>query len=368
MIAMIDDILPKISKNVYEVLTPTGKIRGFMTFLELRRAILPQHFLKSMALETNEGDVFMRLRRVTDGANYEIFEKDICLVFSMEDWGKDFACIDILDKSLPLHADIKKHFADPSRVRSELHSGSCRVTFVSFSKNKTRSVTSDVLYHENGTVEEVTADMLAELRCIGSTNQLDVINYDIPTVKGECGSLVFRGDKIVGMHAHGNGRMGQAVLVDLQVLMTTYDQAPEPAGLPDMKFSEFEVDSKGWSIHQGINIEACNGAVVTPMLPATSTFTKNDFTRWNPSGPIKPTVFPVDCSIENYSAARAKYGPKEQNIDSELLDKAVEFYGDFLLSIPNHEKLTRVLTLREAIKGIPGIVDPMDHQTSPALS
>lgn len=367
-VAWIENIVPKIRKNTYECLTTMGNVMGFITALEKRRFMSPSHFLVTRANNTVEGEVFLRLRNCETSALYEVYEKEISIVHDMHDEGKDYVIFDVNNNSIPLHADIKKHFANPTVTRSKLMSGLNSVTLVSFNKKLQRMSRANVNYYDFGsaTVSDDTK-LLAELPVVGHPIRLDCIDYDIPTVSGECGSLVFMGDKIIGFHAHGNGFRGQASLVDILTLEHSYSSSPtaKNCGVEDLEFEPFEYDKSNMVLTQGLSLDNRDSALLVPFHPPVSVYVKSDFERWNPTGPIQPTVYPVDVHPGKMGPARAKYGPVETELDQVKFDYALETYKKFVLKPEAEGCVRKVYSLKEVITGVPGELPPLDHTTSP---
>ena len=215
-----DSILPKIWKNTYQVLSPSGNQFGYVTMTHGRVGVCNSHFFTSLEKTVDSGEeVFLRLRKTrktdlsVEAPTWEIKAKDIFILEDFDRRGKDFLRFEICDPRFPEHSDIRKHFARSSEVRRRIAEGLSRVVFVSFGERRIREVQSDIIYvkHENSdmaaNVEEVEAHPLAELNVKGGVRRIDLIEYPINTVQGECGSLVFMGNKIIGIHSHGNGRV-----------------------------------------------------------------------------------------------------------------------------------------------------------------
>ena len=105
--------------------------------------------------------------------------------------------------------------------------------------------------------------------------------------------------------------------------------------------------------------------VIGKLDPPTSIFVKNDYQRWNEHGPIVPTVFPVDVHPNRMGQALENYRSVELDIDPDVMAEVVRVYTQFITTRPFVDIPIRVLTLEEAILGVPGIVDPLDHSASP---
>lgn len=363
-VGWMENVLPKIRGNTRIVHGKRAK-RGYCTFIERRIAIMPSHFLERAAQETEQGEVFFTLTDLEGGSRVDVYEEDITVLDDRNEYGKDLVVIEIHRNDIQFFPDIKKHFGNPVDYRAKLHDGLSRVTFVNFGASRDRMHTSDVLYYHGGTIEEADAKTLAQCVVKDQPLRYDCLEYNIPTRPGECGSLVFFGDKIIAIHTSGNGTFGQGPIVDLTILQSSYEALPREEA-KDVDFTAFEALAMAETKNHSYDLSVHDGVIMAPISPPTSLYTKNDFFRWNPAGPIKTTVVPVDAHPARYPKARAKYGPVETNVDKELFDLAIQYYGDYLLSFPA-EKIKRVLTLKEAIMGIPGQIEPLDHQTSPGL-
>ena len=63
-------------------------------------------------------------------------------------------------------------------------------------------------------------------------------------------------------------------------------------------------------------------------------------------------------ALENYRSV-------ELNVDPDIMSEVVRVYTQFITTRPFTDIPIRVLTLEEAITGVPGMIDPLDHSASP---
>jgi hypothetical protein len=362
----LETVVPKVTNNMYEVVTPGGSIMGMLTFVQDRRALFPHHYLTTITDilgEVPDDVIFLRIRKV---GSDKLIEIRACEMKMICDWtgDKDLVLMEFTTGAVPLHADIRKHFVNPITQERNNLSGKFRITFVN---PKRFHSTNGVAVEMSDGIIEADAMIAAKVPIANGETRLMCISYNIPTKKGECGSLIFVGDKIAGVHAHGNGTMGQCPQINIVMLHDAYEN-PQDSTVADVSaFEPFEYDTSKLAHPQGYDLDVHVGDYIAPCSPPSSTFVKKDYVRWNPSGPIQPTVIPVNAEPANFPYARSKYMKVVEEIDDEIFELAAVFLGTHYMNLPNDNPVKRILTPIEAVVGVPGLIEAMEHNSSPGF-
>lgn len=356
-----ENVLNPVKTNCYSVVSPSGVHAGYGLFIARKRFLMLEHYWESIKTWEYEDDAYLVIRR--EDVEYRIRESAITLV---KDWSselRDLVILDLLDSSIPLHRDITTHFVEAKDNSLDMLSHPFKITFVN----------PAIVWGETAVLQEVVPDpvlakIVSEVKIVGKpTPNIDCIAYPIPTKKGDCGSLIFYKGKIVGLHAHGNGGWGQATRVSKEMLFEAYYEAPVGCEKPD-EFEDLHVDP-GWIyVNESYDPEVRSPIVVAVAKPPANSFVKQDIVRWNAKGPLQPSKVPVNATISNYGSARVKYGPKDENIDYEVMDVVSAVYSGHINRRPNPNVVKRILSATEAVVGVKGTsIDPMDHTSSPGF-
>jgi len=360
----MDNVVPVVQKNTYSVITPSGKFAGTILFVERKRAIFLWHYFETAVDWVYPDGAVFRLQK--GDKTYSIMEEHIHFVKNFNEQMNDGCLVDVLHPDLPLHKNISKHFVDPRETDMEMLKGTFKIAFVN---TRMIYVEDAVMLSLGSGIEEADAKIVAEVTIAGSPEpRINCIGYMIPTQDGDCGSVVFYKGKICGIHAHGNGRSGQATRWNKLMLQEAYKSPIDEGAEKASEFEPFDVDFTGVYHNEAYDDSVRSPVKIGIASPPMNTFVKKWYVPWNEEGPLKSSKLPCNPVISNYPAARSKYGYFETKFDTEVMDFCALVYGDHILKRPNPEPIKRLLTASESIQGIADTsIGPLDQTTSPGF-
>lgn len=357
-----EHVLPSLHKATWVMLNPQDAVAGYLQCLGENFFVCPEHFfvsLESWAAETDRPFLVL----LKDEARYEISEDQIEVVKNFDDVHSDLIIFKINNGRLPRGKSILKHFEDPVSADAYKLKGTFEVTLVLPGKLTTNGASLMPL----APVKDNNATLVAEVAVAGKPYPVvNCIAYNIETKKGQCGAFVVSNGKICGIHTHGNGRIGQACRINVRQIRDALGITAVDSNMYPAIFEDLSAELQPIMVSQ-IYDESCRTGISVGYLERpNTTFTRENLTRWNEAGPLKPTVVPVNAKAKNYPVARKKYGFKPENIDEEVWERVADIFGHHFCQRPNPNQLQRLLSTFEAIRGLEGTsIDPLDQTTSP---
>lgn len=234
---------------------------------------------------------------------------------------------------------------------------------------------SEVIPISNFTYEDVTCN-------IG-------YKYNIATKVGDCGKPLFVTDSrstvpmLVGFHTAGNGSTGFATTLDIEEVNGASDYFSDLLGKPLISYEDVDsetvdivADTK--SIVEAFKKEGCLPANLIPEAMEVSGLTMPTTTKVRKS-PLYDTYHPPTCKpaylkpfvkdgviIDPLQLARAKLCPPRPAVNMKLLKSVTNIYirKSITNSVMDSTDPPRVLTMKEAIEGIPGKLKGLPRKTS----
>jgi hypothetical protein len=357
------EIQTKLFRNIYSIGNTDADVPlGFVFFVRGRQAITNRHIAQFMRKEikienTNESytTTVANLRISTLPTTSNHFDKDLVLI--------EFP------RHVRVHADLTKYFM--TKTDLSLHQSLAKVALVNHRAAHT------VRYSQQCRAINVPFKLTVDGQ---STYIREAYEYDVETVKGDCGSVLIAFDKnferkIIGIHmARGVGiYLGVSVAIHTGCLNEFFEahQSLYPDSPPD---------------------STANGQCNIPCEPTDKTFDG----QYLPLGIVEQIYQPLKTNIHKsplygviatpltkpaclarfrnaegdvvdpFVNARKKALTDSVEIDEEILKRSVNHYSDLMMrNIDPFDQI--VLTREQAIEGIEGESTylPIKRNTSP---
>lgn len=240
---------------------------------------------------------------------------------------------------------------------------------------------------------------ISQVSCDGAPLVTVGVPYEVPTVKGDCGSILFLGEdsnhgNIIGFHVAGNGIAGFASLVTREVLLEhlgdTYE-CQSNIQLYDPLFCKLEhevevfdnglLEAYNQDIGYAIRVERNTLYYLLGhyqfgcLTPAVNIARKSKLKTSTFNGCFKipyehlryPAIMHSVDGLDPYDIALERYSTPDSSCDSRIVDYAVKDYQKLLLDLSR--STTMVYTFETAISGIEGdkYFNSLNRKTSPGF-
>jgi len=268
----------------------------------------------------------------------------------------DYALI-ALPTSMDAFPNLHKHICTAAEMR---HFTNVRVNLLNFEKNK------QVI--RNG--EAVASD--APIACEGNREIRQAYEYQIPTIPGDCGSLLIAENKmlahkIIGIHSLGTPNFNASTCLTYERISRLLEEIPAEfqISVPEMEMIR---ETNGELLHQDAPIS--NVRNMGELLRIVATPTKSNISPSPLHGKIedcKPTCKPArmfNPSNDPMTMGLKKVANLPDPVDSELLKKCSNHFFSGPKICGNSQ--ARILTYEEGVSGCKELgVVPLNRTTSP---
>lgn len=254
------------------------------------------------------------------------------------------------------------------------------------------------LSDDHSTMQRISGvSQVSQVSCDGATLVKIGIPYEIPTVKGDCGSLLFLGEdsnygNILGLHVAGNGSAGFSSVLTREVLLSFLGDAYECQSdiqILDPLFcrvdSEVEIFDSGLLDHYkqnigyGVRVERSTlyyllghyqYGCITPSVNIARK-SKLKTSSFNgcfsiPSDKIRyPAIMHTVKGIDPFDLALERYSTPDLCCDKRIIAYARDNYKALILSLPCSTR--KVFDFKTAVAGIEGdkYFNSLNRKTSP---
>jgi hypothetical protein len=330
-----------VKSNMYSIFLEDGSHSsyiGSLTFIRSRWAIFPEHFWYYFKERALLGDFNIILESVCSNRVLEFtVEQFLTKVISLNRHQHiDVSAVYLTDA--PEHKNILDKFVYESDLSKEIYEIGLYVptSFGMMASFSSCDLRGPLKVEENGT----------------SWTLPRTLNYSIPTMKGDCGSLVFLNEpslrgKIVGLHAAGivGGVGGMATIVTRDDFDILEFNRIEPQGAHELPLiGDFEYIGRATPAGRALNTQ-----IVASKLHSS----------WGPAkkAPARLKYYSVGNDlVDPQVTALMKYGRHLPDIPERLLTISCQYlahlsHGKFR----DMHKSPRVFSVEQATLGIPGV-------------
>jgi len=371
-----ENVVEVVGKNVYELFMNTTKV-GYALAIGGRDMVILNHYLT--AARKASSDLQWTFKKPGSSEDYFSLPFKEIEVYDCDE-SMDYAYIRVPD--LPEQRQIRKHIsthADQGRLMTD------RVNTIGLWKPGVLwGVDSKVL-----TREDVVADqwllstsswnLTAKERVKtddGWVERVNLISYKIPTKSGMCGTPIFAGNKIVGLHSAGNGIWGHSAKLILEKNISALAGMEASGELSRLELDE-KYDLSGVTIVDEntvfnslpYNGDVHNGILIGFTDKPTSVFVKRDMVKIstnNPEFPL-PKREPVMTQPRMYASARSGYNPDTDVIyDRDIMAAVKRVMGNQLSELAEGYSMAP-LKWSEVIMGDQDGIKAMETSTSPGF-
>lgn len=279
----------------------------------------------------------------------------------------------------PKFSDIRAHFPEASELEG------IETLEINLAKATTNDETGKLVMTYRGgraSIEYDVSDPYLD-RVSGKTySSMGFLTYDIATVSGDCGSLVFAvnntlSSKLIGMHTAtlGNSRnIGQLLLYD--ILEELFDLVPEPVAQSGFAYKEAKTpvtdacdNPTRLVFPQTIEVLTVEDKLATSTGMGKTSLRPTPFEPLLLDGSHLPAVCAAidlpegeDLLLMNFMK-KSKYHPV---FPQDLVDEAWDVFTQNVLNTSTEAEINRNLTFEEAWDGIPALdyIDAIPKDTS----
>jgi len=330
-----------VRSNMYSIFLECGaqsSYIGSLTFIRTRWAIFPQHFWSYFKERALLGHFNIILESVCTNKVLEFtVEQFLTTVISLNrNRNIDVSAVYLTDA--PEHKNILDKFVNESDLSKEIYEIGLYVptSYGMMASFASCDLRGPLKVEENG--------------CSWTLPR--TLNYQIPTMKGDCGSLVFLNEpssrgKIVGVHAAGivGGVGGMATIITREDFEILPFNRIEPQGAHDLPLiGDFEYVGRVTPAGRALNTQ-----IVASKLHSS----------WGPAKKAPARLKYYSCGnelIDPQITALTKYGRHLPDIPDKLLRISCQYlahltHGKFR----DMHRQPRVFTIEQATLGIPGV-------------
>jgi hypothetical protein len=364
-----NEIAPAIRRNLWAIKAEDGRIRTHILCLEARRFLIPRHcYIDPKEEFEEEGLIAFWDLYSPDDKFYKVSFDTISVVFDLTA-RKDLMVVDIQGQ-IPLGRRIIQHFASRKEASAVFEDRFPMVAIVNHyatyvigaAPKIDFDIEDEVVYAE----AMPTSSVLLKESSGRTVRRYDLLAYELPTIKGSCGSIILCNDKIVAMHTSGNGSFGHASRIDLNDLSTIYEiEADDKEGV---EFEWEELKPEAWTAtsSEAYDLSCHHGTNLGILRKPSSVFAKEDLVPYHGFGPWPEAVrVPVKVSPAGYARTMDRYREYPTDIDPDIADIASVAVGNHMRKIP-YGGTFAPYSVQEAIEGNPMHGFPgMDLTTSP---
>ncbi len=343
-----DDIKKKISKNLVWFSTePDGRCHGWLLFYKNKSAVSVSHIMSGIAEDKYE---HIYLHRQADKKIMKVNRGNIVMNYHADRSNEDAGYYKFPTISWEF-ADIIDHFA-----YSNSREG------ISFTKPHTGFLLRPIISECIDGIYDITIDKDASFANpvnmqYGSGNwwARKAVVYNIKTGPGHCGRPWMVDRKIAGYHVCGNGSTGVSIIVPREVLEEIYELQTD-----DTYFKEETLPAQ-WRVVGEVPFERINTKSQLIKTEMHDTIIDSD--------KVPALLHPIKrdgVEIDPWFNARDNYGKGGKGFNKVLLNELAERLGQKMISESNIEleEPGRMLTMKEAIEGIPGVLPSLPRGTS----
>jgi hypothetical protein len=374
-----EQIMDKILRhNVYEfssrkdVDSPWCRL-GYVTFIKGTIAIMPRHFIDSIAYRLEEDYDTMikaefRMSSATNanGGNKIVLFSVIDILSDMKETevlkAQDLILVNLPD--IQPRKDIMKHIMTEKDLINLSRKPICIL-------GKTGKIISTVQTHGKLMKNVLVNDQDLEPYEIATT-----MAYNASTNKGDCGTLLGvlspqqANRKICGLHVAGSPHhnLGYSSIFTLEMLEDCIDQFDDSAKIScniDFVQSEF-----GESLVGDGRFNAYRDAPIAPSLPVHTSLIKSRISGQVMEPIMKPAKLRgarVDGIYRDpWVSAMSNYQMDVPILNKVVIDDATDQFKDYLFNNSDLDEERKLFTFDEAILGIPNTeFDSINRRTSP---
>jgi hypothetical protein len=371
-----ESVVEVVGKNVYELYMNTTKV-GYALAIGGRDMVILNHYLTA-ARKTSD-DLQWTFKKPGTSIDYFSLPFTKIEVYDSDE-SMDYAFVRVPD--LPEQRQIRKHIsthADQGRLMTD------RVNTIGLWKPGVLwGVDSKILAREDVVADQwllstSTWNLTAKERVRtddGWVERVNLISYKIPTKNGMCGTPIFAGNKIVGIHSAGNGIWGHAAKLILEKNVSAL-AGMEPSGELSRSDLDDRYDLAGVTIIDEntvfnalpYNGDVHNGVPIGYTDKPTSVFVKRDMVKIssnNPDFPL-PKREPVMTQPRMYANARVGYNPNVDVIfDRDIMEAVKRVMGNQLSELAEGYSMAP-LKWSNVIMGDQDGIKAMESSTSPGF-
>ncbi len=354
--ATCDDIMYKIfKKNVYTFHQSTTSDRiGCVTFIGSHDAFMPRHFAEGL-LSKVESKVLdpkssVVLRSASNPELFYEFSFNLIEFYFDDEWNREDICFARFPNVLPQAPDIRKYIMEESELITKKFSG------------KLLRVDSKGTLH-------VPFTEVVPMSDLPYTNYVNPHGYcyPIPTLDGDCGSLLFISNpltgshKLIGQHVAGNVKAGIGYSSRItRTHIKSFDDfmkgdrpiIDEPKAFEKSFTTE---DFSPQSFKALFKSKKANVPVVTSLVPSPL----HNVYRKSKYAPARLSGFKdlEGNSVDPWLKARTKYAKSSPYMNQLVLDQCAFSYGSRITSVSTNDAPwgKKVFDFEEAVRGVPGI-------------